>query len=113
LDDNTDHRRLSIKNGLIDRYLNPATDYADGKSWGGMIGSIRLGYHTNIVKKLNQQIDRQMSSEIDHLELVGVAAHFETILEAIYESQHTPPVAARILTIIHLLLHFHQIEVNR
>jgi hypothetical protein len=52
LDDNTDHRRLSIKNGLINRYRNPAKDYAHGKSRGEMIGSMRLGHHTNIVEKL-------------------------------------------------------------
>jgi hypothetical protein len=113
LDDNAEHIRLYIKDGLIDRYLNPAKDYADGKSWGGMIGYIRLGHHADIVEKLNQQIDRQLSAQIEHLKLIREATSLETMLEAVYESQHARPVATNTLTITHLLLHFHHVEANR
>jgi hypothetical protein len=54
--------------------------------------------------------DRQLSLKSDHLKFVEYAVAHETLLEAIYKSQHASPVTSGILTITHLLLHFWPIE---
>lgn len=95
--------RLYIQKGLIDRYLNQEKDYADGLSWGGMIGYIRQGHHSIVVSKLNKQIDRQLNTTESHLTLYKLI----TDADAIYKSQHQYPKQTDILTIMHLLLTFH------
>ena len=93
--------RLYIEKGLIERYLTEK-DYSRGSSWGGMIGYIRQGKHDNIVVKLNKQIERQLNSTVDYLNIYQSIDRFE----AIYKSQHQCPNQTTFLIITHLFLTF-------
>lgn len=94
--------KLYIEEGLVDRYLNIAKDYASGQSWGGMIGYILQGSHINIVDKLNMQVDKQLGNPAEYLLLDKPIDDFDLI----YKSQHKHPSIDAMLTITHILLYF-------
>jgi hypothetical protein len=100
-EDNSTLIRRYIENGLIDRYLTEK-DYSKGSSWGGMMGYIRRGKHNAIVVKLNKQIERQLNSANDYLNIYQPVDRFE----AIYKSHHQRPNRTTSLIVTHLFLTF-------
>ena len=107
-ENDTDLVRLYIEEGLIDRYLNKAKDYAVGQSWGGMIGYILQGSLDTIIDKLNKQVKRQRENISEYLILDKPIENFE----AIYKSRHQHLDEADVLTITHIFLPFPSQKTN-